>query len=977
MKFMHATRNAPPYFRGIVAAVTIIGLILVTLPSLGQDEPEAGTASLPDRVGYNEHIRPLLSRHCIACHGPDKKERKGGLRVDTAEGIRDAIDLDDPEDSELIWRMISEEDDRMPPPGHGEPLKPSEVALFRKWIEQGATYEIHWSFVPPVKSDPPKIESDWGKNEIDHFVAAKLRSLNLSPSRQSDPRRLIRRVALDLTGLPPTREMVERFAATPTDEVYERIVDELLASSAYGEHWAGMWLDLARYADSTGYASDPRRTIWPWRDWVIRAFNENMPYDQFTMEQIAGDLLPDASVDQKLATAFHRNTLNNNEGGTNDEEFRTIAVKDRVNTTVNVWMGLTMRCAECHTHKYDPISQKEYYQFLDFFNQTADADRNDEAPRLDVFPAGREAILAKLDSQIESIKKERAKQPPVWNVLAPRKAMSKGGATTEVLEDQSVLVSGKNPEGDEYSVRYPLPAGEYTGLRLEVIPDDHHGGNVGRSEEGSIVLSKIDVKIEAKNAGERALAFADAAADHSQRGYDIRLAIRDKIDDKGWAVAHPKQKFKVRRTAVLSFAKPLKVESESLLSLTLSHRSPYRLSNIGRFRLSATQVAEPAKKYREKKLDPLQRRIANLQHQRRQPVRVPIMQELPLNAARTTHVLVRGSFLQPGEPVSASVLKEFHPLSQDAPKNRLGVARWLMSDANPLTARVAVNRFWARMFGMGIVETEEDFGTQGTLPSNQPLLDWLAVDFRESGWDVKRLLKKIVMSATYRQSSQASERQLQIDPRNEFLSRGPRFRLRAEAVRDQALAVSGLLSKKMYGPPVYPPNPIKQVRNAFSAATVWTESQGEDRYRRAIYTFLKRSSPHPLFETFDMASREVCNMRRIRTNTPLQSFMTLNDPTFIEAAQALAIKMRDHSPDWKKQIGHGLELALFRPANPRQLKTLSELYQTVLPSYQANPTEAVSMAGTDPSTETAEAAELAALTVVANVILNLDSFLTK
>jgi hypothetical protein len=746
-----------------------------------------------DEIEFNRQIRPILSRHCFSCHGPDDGQREADFRLDLRDEALVAIEPGDVDGSELFDRITSPDDDeRMPPPEHGAALNHDEIELIRNWIEEGAKYQQHWSFVAPRKAELPPLDQHraaWTRNEIDYFVADKLVEMKLEPAPAADPRRLIRRLALDLTGLPPARGMVERFVQTPTDETYETIVDELLASPDYGEHWTAMWLDLARYADTIGYAEDRHRDIWPWRDWVIRAFNDNMPYDQFTIEQLAGDLLPAATSDQILATAFHRNTLNNTEGGTSDEEFRVVAVKDRISTTVNVWMGLTLRCAECHTHKYDPISQKEYYQFFDFFNQTEDADLGDERPKISIFPAGREAEFERLDEEI-AVLKETA-------------------ATKEETQ------------------------------RLTAAMDD-----------------------------------------------------------------------------------------------------------------------------------------------RNSPILVPIMKELDPEHARTTHVMIRGSYLQPGEQVSAAVMQAFHPLPPNVPHNRLGVAQWLVSENNPLTARVTVNRFWARLFGTGIVETEEDFGTQGSLPTHPQLLDWLAVDFREHGWDVKRMLKQMVMSSTYRQSSIPGQASLELDPRNLFLSHGPRFRLSAEVIRDQALAVSGLLSRKQYGPPVYPPNPVKKVRSAFQGETVWTESQGEDRYRRTLYTYLKRSSPHPLFETFDMATREVCCIRRIRTNTPLQSFMTLNDQIFVEAAQALARKMYESDDDCLQQIANGFSIALLRPATESELETLGALYQSTLAEYAQQQDLARQMAGIDQTGQANEnndqaIAELAALSVIANVILNLDEFLTK
>ena len=711
-------------------------------------------------VDFNYEVRPILSSNCIGCHGPDEEERGGDFRIDTFEGATSKRDggpgiiPGNPDASEVIKRISSHDPEyRMPPPDHGHELKESQVAVLRQWIEEGAQYEPHWSFVPPELPQIPEVEkSARVRNAIDNFAFSKLEKLGLEPSPDADPRSLIRRVSLDLTGLPPSLEVVENFAADPSDAHYEKVVDDLLDSEAYGERWAAVWLDIARYADTIGYAEDKHRDIWPWRDWVIKAYNQNISFDQFTLEVLAGDLLPGATADQRLATAFHRNTPSNTEGGTNDEEFRTVAVKDRAGVTFNAWMGVTMRCAECHTHKYDPISHTEYYAFLDFFNQTADADDKDDSPHMDF------------------------------------------------------------------------------------------------------------------------------------------------------------------------------------------------TSSFG------------------------------------ESVKVPIMVELPAAKRRDTHVNIRGNFMQLGDKVSAGVPDAFNDFSDSLPKDRLGLAKWLVADDNPLTARVTVNRFWARLFGLGIVETEEDFGMQGTLPSHPQLLDWLAVSFRDGGWDQKKLLKMIVLSTTYRQSSIADPVRLEKDPRNQYLSRGPRFRLSAEMIRDQTLAVTGLLNRKLYGPPVYPPNPIKEFVAAFTKPVMWQESQGGDRYRRAIYTYMRRTQPHPLFETFDTATREVTSLRRFRTNTPLQSFMTLNDPAFIEAARALASIMLQNGDETEQWISHGFRQVMLRDISDAELQTLSNLFADIRDEYLQDADAAAELSGPFIAAEypsTPDAATYAALTVVANVMLNLDGFLTK
>ena len=950
------------------SVVSLLMVIAVTDPSIGQ------------QVDFAKHIRPILSRHCLACHGPDEGHRQAGLRLDTFAGASEsAIVVGEPEASELILRVTTDDEEvRMPPTEHGKSLTTAEIEMLRAWIKAGAKYQMHWAFVKPTKIDPPRSsKSSWAFNEIDAFIAKRLEQQTLSHSVGAAPHRLIRRLALDLTGLPPSSRLAKKYAENPTDDTYEQIVNELLASPAYGEHWAAMWLDIARYADTTGYAEDRDRTIWPWRDWVIDAFNRNLPYDRFTVEQIAGDLLTEPADSQVLATAFHRNTLSNSEGGTSDEEFRTIAVKDRISTTVNVWMGLTMRCAECHTHKYDPISQTEYYQFLAFFNQTEDSDRNDEHPTLAVHPLGREFEAAATDKKIAALKLRWTAAPPVWQVLKPMDTASRNGSEFQVLDDHSILAVGEVPNEDEYSFSFKLPAIPVSGLRLELIPDPSHGGNVGRSLNGSILISQIRATTKGGDQSNEH-EFVDATADHSQKNHPVKHLIRSKADDTGWAVGHPQAGYRVKREAILEFKQPIKLDSCSELTVHILQKSRWPQTLAGRLRLSATSIKNPANKYRGKELDPLAQQISQLQRQRDAAVQVPVMRELPADQQRKTYVMIRGSYLNPGEEVESAVMSSFHPLPANAPANRLGIANWIMSDENPLTARVTVNRFWSRIFGVGIVETEEDFGTQGALPTHPDLLDWLAIDFQEQGWNVKRLLKQMVMSATYRQTNKTNSVRLAKDPRNRFYSRGPRVRLRGEAVRDQALAVSGLLSKKMYGSPVYPPNPVKRTVNAFTGGKTWTVSTGEDRYRRAIYTYLKRSQPHPLFDTFDVATREVCNLRRIRTNTPLQSFMTMNDEVFIECARELALQMRKHSVVVENQLKFGLETALVRPAEPDQIKILQQLYDETQQKYLVDAHAARQITGNDNDNTNPETlADIATLTVVANVILNLDSFLTK
>ncbi|MFM1559347.1 MAG: DUF1553 domain-containing protein [Roseibacillus sp.] len=767
----------------------------------------AAPCSRGEEIDFSRQIRPLLSKNCFACHGPDAAKRKAKLRLDTREGAvakRKGVAAVVPGksgESELYARITHDDpEERMPPEDSDHELSAAEIALLKDWIDAGAKYEAHWAFVKPTRPALPKVKAkDWPKNAVDHFVLRRLEDAHLGPMIEADRHVLIRRLSFDLTGLPPTREQIAEFLSDKSEDAYEKLVDRVLASPHYGERWARMWMDLARYADTQGYEKDNHRTVWPWRDWVIGALNEDMPYDQFTIEQLAGDLLPGATSQQVLATVFHRNTMTNTEGGTTDEEFRVAAVKDRVDTTGLIWLGLSVGCAKCHSHKYDPISQTEYYQLFDFLNQTADADRAGDEPK------------RALPSPVHYA----AHKDLVGLIAAERKKLA--GAT-------------KNKE--------------------EIAKE----------------LAELEKQLEQK----------------------------------------------------------------------------------------AQAMKPPA---------------------------VPIMQELAQNRKRKTRLLVKGDFLSPGAEVSAGVPEAFHPMPQGRSMDRLGLAHWLMSEENPMTARVTANRIWARMFGVGLVETEEDFGTQGELPSHPELLDWLAIEFRDTHrWSLKKLCKTIVMSATYRQSSQVRAEVLKVDPRNRLLARGSRFRLEAEMIRDQALAVSGLLSRKIYGPPVMPLQPEGIWKTVYNGSK-WVTSKGEDRHRRGLYTFARRTSAYPSFLLMDAGSGEVCLPRRIRTNTTTAALVTLNDPVYTEAAQALARRVVSESPDpnFVARLQFAFELVTGRPIGPVELAPLLKLFLDQREHYQKNESAALAMATKPlgPLPEGMNLTDLAALTVVANVLLNMDEILTK
>ena len=759
------------------------------------------TRSAEPVVDFNRDVRPILSNNCFACHGPDEKVRKGDLRLDTFDGATgktgSAAGLvpGKPDKSEILKRVVLDaaDSESMPPKRIGKHLTAKEVATLKTWIEQGAKYAQHWSYAKPER---PAVPPNGSKTPIDAFLVAKLSALGLKPQAEADRPTLIRRVALDLTGLPPTLKEVDDFLKDAGANAYETMVDKMLAKPAFGEHWARTWLDLARYADSSGYGPDSPRVIWPYRDYVIKSLNANKPFDRFTVEQLAGDLLPKPTDEQLTATAFHRNTMTNDEGGTNDEEFRSAAIVDRVNTTMAVWMGTSAACAQCHTHKYDPITQKEFFGLYAILNQTDDADRSDDTPR------------------------------------------------------------------------HPLP----------------------EPEERRLKRAEITKKV-----------------------VDAEKALKAAI-----TADQPAAKMKVET---------LKKE------------------------LAAIPVA----------------------------VSVPVMKELPADKKRVTKLQYRGNFLDLGDVVTAGVPAAFPPLPKGVTADRLALANWLVSADNPLTARVAANRFWEQIFGTGLVKTSEEFGSQGDLPSHPELLDWLAVEFREQGWDVKKFLKMLVSTAAYRQSSKVTPDQLEKDPDNRYYARGPRFRLSAEMVRDQALFVSGLLSEKMHGPSVRPLRPNSGLTASFGGGLDWAPSAGEDRFRRGLYTEWRRASPYPSMVTFDAPSREACTVRRIRTNTPLQALVTLNDPVYVEAAQALGRKVAAAPGTTAERMALAFRTCLSRVPTDKELSLLVKLFDESKAKFDKDPKKATELATNPigPLPKDANAAELAAWTTAMNVVLNLDEMILR
>jgi hypothetical protein len=929
------------------------------------------TVGLANAVDFNAEVRPLLAKNCFACHGRDADAREAKLRLDIASDV----DLE-----EVIARISTDDpDDIMPPPKTGHALSGAEIATLKAWIAAGAVYEQHWSFVPPRKAAFPTVEqADWPRSSIDHFVLARLEAADMAPSPDADRRRLLRRVSLDLTGLPPSPEAAAAFLADQSSAAFETVVERLLSSQHYGEHWARMWLDLARYADTKGYEKDRHRDIWRYRDWVIQSLNADMPFDQFTREQLAGDLLPDRSAEQILATAFHRNTMTNDEGGTDNEEFRVAAVKDRVDTTMQVWMGLTMGCAKCHTHKYDPISIEDYYSFYAYFNQTQDADN--EAPFWTTPTLAQSAELAVLEAALKPVErpadfaKELAawlagQRGPLWQSLKLADFASMHGVKLEQQPDDRLVAVGTRPQKDTWKITLNLPEGPLTSLRIDHYPKALGGGDW---PDANVAIRELSAELIASDGTVRKLKLLRPRATFSQRGWEVAKALDGKTK-AGWAIS-PKSGH--RQAAFFDFKTPVE---GAKLRLTLEQKYGQGLLLArSRFSVSALPAAwlqpelEPnleqvfaehvhpqtsghakARARAKKKADALRGKFP----------KTPVMLELTADKQRKTQVHQRGNFLDQGAEVQASVPSVFGDFPENAPTNRLGVAEWLMQAENPLTARVMVNRVWARLFGIGLVETEEDFGAQGLMPSHPALLDWLAVDFREQSWSIKQLLRRIVHSRTYRQDSRASAEQLAQDARNRLLGRGMRFRLSAETLRDQALAVSGLLTPTIGGPSVMPPQPPGVWKTTYSG-NKWQTAEGPNRYRRGLYTYLKRTSPHPAMVTFDAGSGEVCQIRRVRTNTPLQALVTLNDPAFLEAAGALANRMTGGSPE--ARIADGFRRVVLRSPHPEELARLVALYD----SLQLDDDKAfLKSAGLDTGD--------ARLVGVASVLLNLDETLMK
>ncbi len=1001
-------------------------------------------AEADSKLQFNRDIRPILADNCFSCHGADSAARKGELRLDQRAVAIDtgALTPGQPESSELLRRIASHDPDEvMPPTATRRRLSAEQKATLRRWITDGAEYEEHWSFVPPVKAELPEIVAVASpktaanfnpRNAIDYFVLARLREEDLVPSREAERTTLIRRLSFDLNGLPPTPEEVDAFVNDQSENAYENLVDRLLKSPRYGEHLARFWLDAARYADTNGYQYDTERTMWPWREWVIRAFNDNMPFDQFTVEQLAGDLLPDPTTQQRLATGFNRNHPITIEGGVIDEEYRTEYVIDRLTTTSTVWMGLTMGCARCHDHKFDPLTRRDFYQFFAFFNNVPERGNSGFAPQLRAPTPSQQAELDDLADKIAQTERHliplaeqiaalqmtwetqaSARVANQWQVLIPTELKSTGGSTLTRLDDASVLATGGSSGHDDYELTFTLTADiAITAIRLEALTHDSlpHNGP-GRAFNSNFVLNEFEVVRVPVADPEQAtsVTLASVTADYSQKDFEVARSIDGNLGT-GWAVDGPTRKESA--TAVYLLEMPLQVSEPTWLRVTLRHRYG-SAHTVGRPRISVSQdpsftippnVSSALATTRDQRtkaqhellteyfvahvadgeIGALGRQLLELRERQRQ-IEASFPESLVMSemvTPRDTFMLTSGQYDQPGDKVTAAT-PEFLPQPAVAKMDRLALAQWLVSREHPLTARVMVNRLWQQIFGVGIVRTTEDLGTQGEWPTHPELLDWLAVEFMDSGWDIKQLVNFIVMSSTYRQASDVSGELAKRDPENRWLARGPRLRLPAELIRDNALAVSGLLVEQVGGPSVYPYQPEGlwlEINNRPGYSRDYPASQGADLYRRSLYTFWKRTAPHPALSAFDAPEREVCLVRRSRTNTPLQSLVLLNDPQFVEAARHLAERMLvEGESSIESRLARGVRRTLGRLPLDDELVELRRYFEAELDYFRDHPTAARQLlsVGQSPRSEAFDLSEHAAYTSVARLLLNLDETITK
>ncbi len=1007
--------------------------------ALAETQP---TASPP--VDFSRQVLPLLTSKCFACHGPDQAQRKAELRLDVRAGaVVSAIVPGDAVASPLLARITSESpDERMPPPDSKlEPLTSVQIEVIRQWINQQAPYDLHWAYQTPVRPALPVAAGGaWARQSVDWFVAAAHARENMAPSPEADRVTLIRRLSFDLLGLPPAPEDVEAFVADSTVDAYEKLVDRLLASPHFGERMAVMWLDLVRYGDTNGYHADLHRNTHPYRDYVITAFNRNLPFDQFTVDQLAGDLLSGAEIAQKVASGYNRMNMTTTEGGAQAKEYLAKYAADRVRNVSSVWLASTLGCAECHDHKFDPFKTTDFYRFAAFFADLKQVgvypNQIEQDPELQVPSPDQAAKRAKFDSQLAEADallstttpelvaaqaqwesqslRELAPATTDWSVLKPASVTSGKGATLTVQDDLSVLSSGENPFQDIYTIEAPAAGSKATAVRIEALTDPSFGNESLSRSNGNFVLTSVEVELVLADKTVRPVQLGHTEADFSQPDFEVAKAI-DADPATGWAVSgHEKRE---NRLAMFVFAQAVDVPAGASWMIRLKHESIYPQHAIGRFRLSVSAADQPtlgdggrlpadvvaalrtpagerspaavetlAAHYRSiaPALDAARAAKDELLKARQKlDAEIPTTLVSMVGPPGTTRVLPRGNWMdESGQVVTPGVPEHLPQIPAGVDSNRLALARWMVSRENPLVARVFVNRLWKLCFGEGLVSTTDDLGVQGTRPTHPELLDWLAVEFMESGWDVKRLLRLLVTSSTYRQSSVASAELAAGDPQNRWLARQSRFRIDAEFVRDNALAVSGLLHREVGGRSIkpYQPDGYWDHCNTFLGKLIYDQDHGPTLYRRGLYTYWKRTFLHPSLAAFDAPSREECTASRPRSSTPLQALVLLNDPTFVEASRVLAERMMKEggtSPD--DRLRWAFLRVVSRPPRPEEIDVLTRLADEHLAEYRSDSAAAQSVVttGEAPPAGELDAAELAAWTSVARVLLNLHATITR
>jgi hypothetical protein len=1001
----------------------------------------AAPAAICSAVGvdFARDIQPILADKCYHCHGPDANHRKGDLRFDTLDpklgpfAPRDGYSIVVPknlDDSVMVMRITSDDPDvQMPPPSSNRTLTKAQIDLLQQWVKEGAKWGKHWSLEVPKRPELPAVkDTKWSRNPIDRFILAKLESEGLKPSPEATTAQLIRRVTLDLTGLPPTPQEVEAFLADQSPDAYGKVADRLFASPRNGENMVWEWLDAARYADTNGYQADPTRTSWPWRDWVIKAMNENLPFDQFGTWQIAGDLIPNATKEQQLASGFNRNHTFNGEGGRIPEETRVENVLDRVDPTATTFMGLTVGCAKCHDHKYDPISQKEYYSLYAYFNQcsetgafdyvnggnvrpvmtVASAEQLQKYGELTLAAKDAEEHLAKQTPKIDKAQKQweqSALADNGWQILAPTSLKSTAGATMQIQPDLSVLVSGTDPETDVHEVVLRTNLPKVTGIRLEPLQDASlpQKGPGRFTESGNFVLTNIEatgVSI-ADPKQTKTLSFASADATYNQDQWHVNGAI-DKDPKTGWGVW--KAPDPAHLSAIFRLAEPAQFTGGMEIRLRFHYESEVKHHTMGRFRLALTDgpgltpeafaaltIAPKKRSDAEKtairefyrnRISPDYPQLNNAIASTKKAAadfETTFTKTMVMDDAtpRETHVLQKGAYDKLLDKVDMAVPAVLNPMPTDAPKNRLGLAKWMFDPANPLVARVIVNRYWQTFFGYGIVKTVEDFGVQGERPVNPELLDWLAVEFRDGGWNVKAMQRLMVTSSAYRQSSKVTPELFEKDPENRLLARGPRFRLPSVVLRDQALAASGLLVEKVGGPPVKTYQPPGIWEEATFGQIKYEQDHGDALYRRGVYMFWRRIVGPTEF--FDTQSRTTCVVRPSRTNTPLHALTTLNDTTFVEAARALAQRAMATSESPAERINAIYRFVLARAPEAKEQQVFLKAIERLKQQYAADPDAAKKLLaiGESKRNEKLNPVDEAAYTGVCLAVLNLDETMTK